>query len=32
MPCFPNAGLSPEGVFNANIRVPIDDEHEISKQ
>jgi phthalate 4,5-dioxygenase len=28
MPCFPNAGLSPEGVFNANIRVPIDDEHE----
>lgn len=27
-PCFPSAGLSPAGVFNANIRVPIDDEHE----
>jgi phthalate 4,5-dioxygenase len=28
LPCFPNAGLSPKGVFNANIRVPIDDSHE----
>lgn len=28
LPCFPNAGIAPEGIFNANIRVPIDDEHE----
>jgi phthalate 4,5-dioxygenase len=28
LPCFPNAGLSGPGVFNANIRVPIDDSHE----
>jgi len=28
LPCFPNAGLSPQGVFNANIRIPIDDSHE----
>jgi phthalate 4,5-dioxygenase len=28
LPCFPNAGLSPQGVFNANIRIPIDDGHE----
>jgi phenylpropionate dioxygenase-like ring-hydroxylating dioxygenase large terminal subunit len=28
MPCFPNAGLSQQGVFNTNIRVPIDNEHE----
>jgi phenylpropionate dioxygenase-like ring-hydroxylating dioxygenase large terminal subunit len=28
MPCFPNAGLSQQGVFNTNIRIPIDNEHE----
>jgi phthalate 4,5-dioxygenase oxygenase subunit len=28
MPCFPNAGLSAQGVFNSNILIPIDNEHE----
>jgi nitrite reductase/ring-hydroxylating ferredoxin subunit len=28
LPCFPNAGLAPNGVFSANIRIPIDDGHE----
>jgi hypothetical protein len=28
LPCFPERRARPQGVFNANIRIPIDDEHE----